>query len=101
MPAETHQQGRRADVAGVVELVCALLEVDSDPESSPGPNASLADCGLTAEDLGWLWETVCEELAERSLSHELEETDLELSMTVVEAAEVMASALGAGGDDDS
>lgn len=99
MPAETHQQGRRADALSVAAFLAALLDVGGGAVGESDAPLTLAVCGVAIEDLGWLWETVCEEFAERSLTTDWEPGDLDLAMTLDEAAQVMAQALCGGGDD--
>lgn len=99
MPAETHQQGRRADSTRVAEFLAVLLDVSGGAVEDSDALPTLAGCGVAVEDHGWLWEAVCEEFAERSLTPEWEPGDLDLAMTLDEAAEVMAQALGGGGED--
>lgn len=86
------------DTASVAKLLQVLLGSDESTVGREG--ATLARCGVTVEDIDWLWEAVCEELAERGLVPELEHGALDLSMTVEEVAAVMAAAL-AGEDDDA
>lgn len=95
MPAETHQLGRHVDAEGIAELLISLLERDT-PLSA---DVTLAECGLGDDDVHWLWEAVCEEFSERTLSPELGAGALLPGMTIGRAAAVMAGMLADGGDD--
>lgn len=98
MPAETHQRGRAADAASVLELLVALLE---DGAAHAGRGATFESLGVDAQGLGDLWQAVREELGERGLGPDLDPEVLEPSMTLEAAAEIMARLLGDGGDDGS
>ncbi|MGH9107106.1 MAG: hypothetical protein ACRDZX_15000 [Acidimicrobiales bacterium] len=91
MPVELHQVGHDVGAADVVELLWALLDHDN-RFAAPG-DATLADCDVQAEDLKWLWGAVCEEFSEHPLAPELSPGALDLSMTLEQAASVMALAL--------
>ncbi len=86
MPAQTHQHGQSADTETVLALLAALLSDDEDDVE----DAVLADLGVGPEDLGDLWGAVCEELAERTVRPELDPSDLDIHMTLSEAAKAMA-----------
>jgi hypothetical protein len=90
VPAETHQLGRNVDGEAVLELLCALLE----GAGHMARHLTLEDVGVDDEDLPALWDSVCEEFAERSLGPDLELGSLETSMTLDAAAAVMAEILG-------
>ncbi|MDA8276287.1 MAG: hypothetical protein M0029_13090 [Actinomycetota bacterium] len=90
MPAETHQRGWGVRPDEVVELLCAVLDgVTADEAGS----VSLAAVGVDEEGLAALWDTVCEELAERDLGPELQADGLKVSMTLVQAANVLSELL--------
>lgn len=99
MPAETHQQGASTDASAVAECLAVMLDLDDAETGSPAMAVTLAELGVVGEDLEWLWEAVCEDLAERSLPPELEAPSLDPAMTVAEAAEAMARAFGPRNDD--
>lgn len=98
MPAETHQHGRTADAEDILAILCALLSDEGDVAE----DAVLADLRVGAEDLGDLWDAVCEELAERTLGPEFDPSDLDPHTTLSEAARAMASLLAgtSTGEDD-
>ena len=90
MPAETHQLGREPDAEHVLVLLQTLLD---DPTGGAG-EASLASLGVDDAGLVDLWEVVCEELCERTLGPEIDDGDLDPSMSLRTAAEVMTRLLG-------
>ena len=96
MPAETHQVGHAGGAEDVFELLCVLLADDTDEDPA---TATLSTLGVDAEDLGALWDAVCEEFAERSLGPELEPDVLDPSMTLEAAALTMAAVLMAAASD--
>lgn len=96
MPAETHQLGRSLDPEGMAELLITLLDPDID---SPD-ETTLADCGVGAGDVDRLWDAVCEEVAERTVSPDLEPGTLDPGMTVRAAAEAMVALLVEEHDDE-
>ena len=93
MPAETHQRGRTADAETISVLLGALLSDDDVADDTV-----LSDLGISADDVGDLWDAVREELAERTVGPELDPSDLDPQMTVAEAAQAMASLLAGVGD---
>jgi len=96
MPAETHQRGRPADAASILELLWVLL---LDQGDDTGEDVTLSELGVDADTIGILWDAVREEFAERTVGPELDPSDLDPSMTLAAAAKSMASLLGAVGDD--
>lgn len=96
MPAETHQQGRTTDAESVIEFLRFLL---SDQRDDADEQATLSELGVDAGNIGALWDAVREELAERAVGPEIDLGDLDPSMTLVAAANTMASLLEAVGDD--
>ncbi|MGH9089747.1 MAG: hypothetical protein ACRDYZ_16845 [Acidimicrobiales bacterium] len=101
MPAETHQRGDQVDAGSVLELLQFLL---GDHADEPGEEVPLSALDVDADNLGILWDTVREELAERTVGPEidpgdLDPGDLDPSMTLAEAAKAMASLLEGAGDD--
>jgi hypothetical protein len=72
----------------------ALIEVLLDP---PGPcesgGTTLADLGVDGDGVVDLWQAVCEEYGERTLSPEIEADVVEPAMTVTAAAAAMAAVL--------
>lgn len=99
MPAETHQKGRRADPAIVAEFLAAVLGVDFQ-EAGVTEGVTLQECGVTVEDIDWLWEAACEDLGERSLAPDFDIDVLRPSMSLLEAAEVMAATFSPGREED-
>ena len=93
MPPETHQHGRTADTETVTMLLCTLLSDDDDISE----DAVLANLGLDTADLGDLWDTVREELADKTVEPVVELGDLNPQMTVSEAARIMAALLAGTG----
>ena len=97
MPAETHLHGKTADTETVTMLLCTMLSDDDDVTE----DTVLADLGLDTADLGALWDAVRDELADRTVGPEVDLGELDLQMTVSEAARVIASFLAeAGGRHD-
>ncbi len=92
MPAETNQRGRSVDADSVLDLLLSLL---GDPDAA-APSSTLAVLDVDDTALTAPWEALCEEYAERSLGLELEPETLPISMTLADAATVMAALLNEG-----
>jgi len=97
MPAETHQRGRQADAASILELLWILL---LDQGDGAGEDVTLTGLGVDTDTIVVLWDAVCEEFAELTVGPEIDLGDLDPSMTLAAAANTMASLLEGAGDDD-
>lgn len=90
MPAETHQRSGPVDACEVLVLLSSLLNnADIDAAAS----TTLLELGVDEATTGDLWDTVCEELAERTVGPELEPDTFDPSMTLEVTARVMATLL--------
>lgn len=99
MPAGTHQHGRSADPSDIIVLLSALL--DTNAYELP-KDTTLASLGLEHDPELWdLWDAVREEFGERSLGSIDGGEALDRSMTVEEAAVVMARLLNPAGEQDT
>ena len=95
MPAETHQRRGSVDACEVLTLLSSLLgNADADATAS----ITLLELGVDEATTGDLWDTVCEEFAERSVGPELEPETFDLCMTLEATASLMATLLGCGTD---
>ena len=97
MSAETHQHGRVVGTDEVLDLLCLLLA--DGPVEDPS-TVTLHTAGVDDEGLDVLWDTVFEEFAERTLGAGLSPGNLHRSMSLAEAAAVMAALLRDGGHGD-
>ena len=96
MPAVTHQRGRQADAASILELLWVLL---LDQGDDAGEDVKLSELGVNADTIALLWDAVREEFAERTVGPEIDSGDLDPSISLAAAANTMASLLEGAGDD--
>ena len=93
MPGETHQINQDIDPDAVMALVHVLLDP---PDGDDSRIVTLADLGIDEVGALDLWQAVCEEFGERTLSSEIDPDLLDPTMTVAAAAAAMAAELTNG-----